>query len=64
MKKILSKNFLSRADFICLYKRTVNPLNKSYIDLESNRESNRARTKRFHINLIFIGENFHKNHSS
>ena len=51
MKKILSKTFLSRADFICLYKRTVDPLNKSYIDLESNRESNREIMK-----VIVLGQ--------
>ena len=71
MKNILIITFLKKTDFTSLFKRTVHPLNKSYIDLSGfnnpigqNHESNSAKTERFCIKAIFARENFHKNPKS
>ena len=63
MKNILIITFLKKTDFTSLFKRTVHPLNKSYIDLSGsnnpkgeNHESNRAKTETFYIKSIFTRE--------
>ena len=66
-ENILIITFLKKTNFTGLFKRAVYPLNKSYIDLSGfnnpkgeDHESNRAKTERFDIKPIFIGENVHK----
>ena len=68
MKNILIITFLKKTDFTSLFKQTVHPLNKSYIDLSGsnnpigeNHESNRAKTERFYMKPIFTRGNFHEN---
>ena len=69
--KRFDHNFLKKTNFTSLFKRTLYPLNKSYIDLSGSNnlkgedyESNRAKTERFYIKPIFARENFHKSPSS
>ena len=54
-------------NFTSLFKRTVYPLNKSYISISGSNnpegedhENNRAKTERFYIKPIFTRENVHK----
>ena len=67
-KNILIITFLKKADFTRLFKRTVHPLRKSYVNLSGfnypkgeNHESDRAKRQRFYIKPIFTRENFHRN---
>ena len=54
-------------NFTSLFKRTVYPLNKSYISIfgsnspeGEDHENNRAKTERFYIKPIFTRENVHE----